>query len=84
MHFKDDRVDRDTLEPAARRLDDLMNMFASNSRDPLLIDLWSREIQSAIGKVSNPKSSEALLEVSTELTAILGIVETAGKVSPKS
>jgi hypothetical protein len=27
MHFKDDRLDRDKLEPAARRTDDLVNMF---------------------------------------------------------
>jgi len=24
MHYRDDRVDRDTLEPAARRVDELM------------------------------------------------------------
>jgi hypothetical protein len=81
MHFKDDRVDRDTLEPAARRVDDLLNMFASNSSDPLLVDLWSREIRGAIDKVSNPKSVEALLEASAELAAILGMIEAAEKVS---
>jgi hypothetical protein len=81
MHFKDDRVDRDTLEPAARRVDELMNMFASNASDPLLIDLWSREIRGAIDKVSNPKSVDALLEASAELAAILGIIDAAAKVS---
>jgi len=55
MHFKDDRVDRDTLEPAARRIDELMNMFASNSTDPVVVALWSAEIQSTLDKVSNPK-----------------------------
>src|SRR2546430_1477550 len=34
MHFKDDRLDRDKLEPAARRVDDLINMFAGNFREP--------------------------------------------------
>src|ERR1700733_13758395 len=33
MHFKDDRLDRDKLEPAARRADDLMDMFAGDLRD---------------------------------------------------
>jgi hypothetical protein len=81
MHFKGDRVDRDTLEPAARRVDGLMDMFASNSSDPLLVDLWSREIGAAIDKVSNPKSAEALLEASAELAAILGMIEAAEKVA---
>jgi hypothetical protein len=81
MHFKDDRADRDTLEPAARRIDGLMEMFASNSSDPLLVDLWSREIRGAIDKVSNPKSVEALREASGELAAILGIIEAGEKVS---
>ena len=31
VHFKDDRVDRDRLEPAARRVDELMNLFATGS-----------------------------------------------------
>ena len=57
MHFKDDRVDRDTLEPAARRVDELMNMFASSSNDPERVALWSSEIQGAIDKVPNPKAS---------------------------
>lgn len=81
MHFKDDRADRDTLEPAARRVDGLMDMFASNSSDPALVDLWAREIRCAIGKVSNPKSVDALLEASVELAAILGMIEGAEKVS---
>jgi len=59
MHFKDDRVDRDTLEPAARRIDELMNMFASNSTDPVVVALWSAEIQSTLDKVPNPKVAHA-------------------------
>jgi hypothetical protein len=82
MHFQGDRVDRDTLEPAARRVDGLMEMFSSQSSDPELVALWSREIRSAIDKVPNPKSADALLEASTELTAILGVLEAAEKVSP--
>jgi hypothetical protein len=79
MHFRDDRVDRDTLEPAARRVDELMNMFATNSNDPALIALWSSEIQTAIGKVPNPKSADALHEASAELAAILDVIEAEEK-----
>ena len=75
MHFKDDRVDRDALEPAARRVDELMNMFAGNATDPALVARWSAEIQSTMDKVSNPKSAEALREASAELVAILGVIE---------
>ena len=81
MHFKGDRVDRDTLEPAARRVDGLMDMFAGNSSDPALVALWSREIRSAIERVPNPKSADALLEASAELAAILGVIEAAEKVA---
>jgi hypothetical protein len=79
MHYRDDRVDRDALEPAARRVDELMNMFASNSTDPALITLWSSEIQTAIGKVPNPKSADALHEASTELAAILVVISDGEK-----
>jgi hypothetical protein len=79
MHYRDDRVDRDTLEPAARRVDELMNMFATNANDPALIALWSSEIQAAISKVPNPKSAEALHEASTELAAILDVIEAEEK-----
>ena len=75
MHYKDDRVDRDTLEPAARKVDELMNMFAGNSTDPALVIRMSAEIQSTLDKVSNPKSTEALREAGAELTAILGVIE---------
>jgi hypothetical protein len=79
MHFRDDRVDRDTLEPAARRVDELMNMFATNANDPALIAIWSSEIQTAIGKVPNPKSADALHEASAELAAILDVIEAEEK-----
>jgi hypothetical protein len=84
MHFKDDRVDRDTLEPAARRVDGLMDMFAGKSSNPALVALWSGEIRSAIDRVPNPKSADALLEASAELAAILGVIEAAEKVSSAS
>jgi hypothetical protein len=82
MHFQGDRVDRDTLEPAARRVDGLMEMFAGQSSDPALVALWSREIRGAIERVPNPKSADALLEASAELAAILGVIEAAEKVAP--
>jgi hypothetical protein len=82
MHFQGDRVDRDALEPAARLVDRLMEMFAGRSSDPALVALWSREIRSAIDKVPNPKSADALLEASAELAAILGVIEAAEKVTP--
>jgi hypothetical protein len=82
MHFKGDRADRDTLEPAARRVDGLMEMFAGKSNDPALVALWFREIRSAIDKVTNPKSADALLEASVELAAILGVIEAGEKIAP--
>jgi len=81
MHFKDDRVDRDTLEPAARRIDELMNMFASNSTDPVVVALWSAEIQSTLDKVPNPKVAHALQEARSEIEAILGVVQADEKIS---
>jgi hypothetical protein len=74
MHYKNDRVDRDILEPAARRVDELMMMFASGSSDIALVARWSSEIRSLIDKVPNPKSADALQEASAELTSILGLI----------
>jgi hypothetical protein len=74
MHYKNDRVDRDILEPAARRIDELMMMFASGSSDIALVVRWSSEIRSLIDKVPNPKSADALQEASAELTSILGLI----------
>jgi hypothetical protein len=81
MHFKDDRVDRDTLEPAARRVDELMNMFASSANDPAIVALWSSEIQAAMDKVPNPKVAAALEEARAEMAAILGVIEAEVKAS---
>jgi len=74
MHFKDDRLDRDKLEPAARRVDDLMNMFASNLRDPAQGSRWVTEIQSEVERVTNPKAAEALGEARVDITALLDLM----------
>ena len=71
LHFKDDRVDRDKLEPAARRVDDLMNMFATDSRDPTRSSAWIAEIQSGIAQVTNAKSAASLRDAQVDLTALL-------------
>ena len=78
MHFKSDRLDRDKLEPAARRIDDLMNLFAgdvSNSTQGLL---WLAEIQSGVEQVTNPKSAAALGVAQEDITALLGVMVTDG------
>jgi hypothetical protein len=71
MHFKDDRIDRDKLEPAARRVDDLMNIFASESRDAAQGSIWVIEIQSELEGVTNPKAAEALRDARVETMALL-------------
>jgi hypothetical protein len=71
MHFKDDRVDRDRLEPAARRVDDLINMFAGTQRDAIQGSIWVTEIQSGIEEVTNPKAAEALNAARIEAAALL-------------
>ena len=68
MHFKDDRVDRDKLEPAARRIDELMNMFATGSRDPAQGLTWMNGIKNDVEQVSNPKSAAALRDAGVEIS----------------
>jgi len=75
LHFKDDRLDRDRLEPAARRVDDLMNMFATDSRDPSRSSAWMAEIQSGIDGVTNVKSVAALCEAQVDLVALREAME---------
>lgn len=77
MHYKADREDRDKLEPAARRIDDLMNMFATGVRDPVQGLAWVNGIQSDIDKVANPKSADALRDAGTELAALLPLMTAA-------
>ena len=40
MHFNGDHLDLDRLEPAARRVDDLMNLFAGEVRDSAQGPVW--------------------------------------------
>jgi hypothetical protein len=74
MHFKDDRVDRDKLEPAARRVDDLMDMFVGNIRDSAQGSLWLAEIQRGVEQVTNLKAAEALGEARVDITALLDVM----------
>jgi len=77
MHFKDDRVDRDKLEPAARRVDDLMEMFVGDIRDSTQGSLWLAEIQTGVERVTNPKVAEALHEARVEISALLEVMGSA-------
>jgi hypothetical protein len=71
MHFKDDRPDRDKLEPAARRVDDLMHMFVSNLSDRTLGLLWICEIQTGVEQVKNPKVTDVLRAAQADVSALL-------------
>jgi hypothetical protein len=82
MHFKDDRVDRDKLEPAARRVDDLMNMFATGLRDPAKGLVWMNTIQGDVEQVVNPKSAAALRDAGVEIAALLTLMTAVGKEVP--
>jgi hypothetical protein len=71
MHYREDRLDRDKLEPAARRVDDLMNMFASDQRDAELGTAWVGEILRGVEGVTNPKAADALAEARTDIATLL-------------
>jgi hypothetical protein len=71
MHFKDDRVDRDRLEPAARRVDDLMLMFAGSNADAARGSGWVVEIQHGIDQVNNPKAAAALQAARIDTESLL-------------
>jgi hypothetical protein len=77
MHFKDDRLDRDKLEPAARRADDLMNMFAGDMRDLTQGPLWVAEIKGGVEQVTNPKAAAALRDAQVDITALLDMMSRA-------
>lgn len=79
MHFKDDRLDRDKLEPAARRVDDLMNMFVGDLRDAAQGPVWVAEIRSGVEHVTNPKAAEALRKARVEISALLDVMGPAGE-----
>lgn len=70
MHFKADRIDRDTLEPAARRVDDLMNLFASAKFDPDLAIAWVGQILAVVERVTNAKVAAALDTARNEIAAL--------------
>src|SRR5579863_10621343 len=77
MHFKDDRLDRDRLEPAARRADDLMNMFVGDMRDLTQGPVWVAEIKSGVDQVTNPKVAAALRDARVDITALLDMMSPA-------
>ena len=81
MHYKDDRVDRDKLEPAARRVDDLMNLFATGAPDSVQSLAWMTEIGTVIDRVVNPKSTVALQAAGVEIAALLALMTPAGPAS---
>jgi len=74
LHYREDRLDRDKLEPAARRVDDLMNMFAGNLRDREKGAVWVTEILGGVETVTNPKAAGALLEARAEITVLLDVM----------
>jgi hypothetical protein len=82
MHFKNDRLDRDKLEPAARRVDDLMNMFVSNSSDRAQGSSWISEIQIGVEQVTNPKAADALRDARLDISALLDLMSLDRKGQP--
>ena len=78
VHFKGDRVDRDKLEPAARRVDDLMNLFTHGSRNPEEGSRFVVEIQIDIEQVTNSKSADALRAAQVDIAALLGAMRREG------
>ena len=71
LHFHCDRLDRDKLEPAARQVDDLMNMFTGELRDPTQGLLLVSKIQGGVVEVTNPKAAEALRDAQVNIMALL-------------
>ena len=78
VHFKNDRVDRDKLEPAARRVDDLMNLFATGSRNREQGSLFVTEIQKGVAQVTNSKSAGALRAAQVDIVALLDAMRGEG------
>jgi plasmid stabilization system protein ParE len=74
MHFQDDRYDRDKLEPAARRVDQLMNIFSSTIEPPEQGQVWMGEIQNGVEQVTNPKAAEALCLARVDILALLDVM----------
>jgi hypothetical protein len=82
LHYKDDRVDRDKLEPAARRVDQLMDMFASGTDDPAQSRAYLADIQSGVERLANPKAAAALQAAGVEITALLAVMTAIEQASP--
>jgi plasmid stabilization system protein ParE len=78
MHFQGDRVDRDKLEPAARRVDELMNLFANGSRNPEQGFRFVTEIQSGVEQLTNSKSADALRDAQVDIVALLDAMRGEG------
>jgi hypothetical protein len=76
LHYKDDRVDRDRLEPAARRVDDLMNMFTTGSRNSEQALVWMSGIQISVEQVVNPKAAAALHDAGVEIAELIAVMRT--------
>ena len=74
MHYKDDRIDRDKLEPAARRVDDLINLFAIGTQDAAQGLAWMNEIRRVLDSVANPKSVAPLETARVEISALLTLL----------
>lgn len=81
VHFKDDRIDRDKLEPAARRIDDLMDMFVGDRRDTARGAVLLAEVQSGIEASTNPKAAQALGEARIAVAALLKTISPAGELA---
>jgi len=79
MHYKDDRVDRDKLEPAARRVDALMNMFAASAPDRVQALAWMSEIKASVEEMTNPKAATALRAAGVEIEALLVALKSSGQ-----
>ncbi len=77
MHYKVDRLDRDKLEPAARRVDDLMNMFAGDTRDLRQGSAWVAEVLGGVQQITNPKASAALTEAKEGISRLVELMDSA-------
>jgi len=82
LHYKADRIDRDKLEPAARRVDALMNLFATGARDSAEGLAWLTEVRLVIDTVANPKSTAALQAAGVEIAALLALMTPSPQASP--
>ena len=71
MHFHVDRHDRDKLEPAARRVDQLMNIYSSSLGPPAQGQVWMGEVQTGVEQVTNPKAAAALCLARVDILALL-------------